>query len=113
MFNLFFGVYVLYLMACPNVEAQLAGGYSAPEAVTQEQISKFRPMIIKQFAASATPLTGSTLQFLTVSKQIVAGTNYKFLIKAKDACWEIVVFEALPVYESTIEASKPVSVSCP
>ena len=74
---------------------KLVGGYAAQRDVTPEDSTFFEGVIAK---------SGSSIQYTaqTVSKQVVAGTNYKFICEANDPATntkysvEIVIYKPLP-----------------
>lgn len=70
---------------------QLCGGYTQQRELTEDEMALFR---------SATETVDMTLTPLSVSTQVVAGTNYKFWYRYQDKddsghTW-VIIFKPLP-----------------
>ncbi|CAH8669729.1 unnamed protein product [Dicrocoelium dendriticum] len=73
----------------------MRGGFTNPCAPSEEQQLIYLPILQAKLAADGSRHL-NPFELLSVSTQVVAGTNYKFVVKFnEDACTELKFYQAL------------------
>ncbi|TPP58062.1 Cystatin [Fasciola gigantica] len=109
-----FWICLICVSGCRSTEKRLCGGYDEPKAVQQDDIDKFESIVTENLRRSGSLTRNAYLTFLTVSKQVVAGINYKFLVKSSGGqCFEVLLFEPLPHTELPPSVKSFTPVECP
>ncbi|CAH8669761.1 unnamed protein product [Dicrocoelium dendriticum] len=91
---------------------RMLGGFTNPCAPSEEQQLIYLPILQAKLAADgSTHLNPSEL--LSVSTQVVAGTNYKFVVKFnEDTCTELEFYQSLGEPLHTMRSTGSKTVPC-
>ncbi|VDP88538.1 unnamed protein product [Echinostoma caproni] len=74
------GISVLFLTVSQSLGDSTPGGYTDPRCVRPEEEAEFIPYLAPALKVSLPQFDIQHLRFVSVSTQVVAGTNYKFLV---------------------------------
>ncbi|VDP69116.1 unnamed protein product [Echinostoma caproni] len=74
------GLSVLFLTVSQSLGTSLPGGYTKPRCVRSEEEAEFNPYLTSALKTSVPQFDTHHLRLLSVSTQVAAGTNYKFLV---------------------------------
>ncbi|KAF6770014.1 hypothetical protein AHF37_11493 [Paragonimus kellicotti] len=91
-------VFVCVLLASVfgNLGGGLIGGFREVCPITDSYIRLLHPLLLKEFRGSSD--NTERVEILSISTQVVAGTNYRVLVKLGDGTCRLVKFsQSLPV----------------
>ncbi|KAF7233270.1 hypothetical protein EG68_06111 [Paragonimus skrjabini miyazakii] len=89
-------VCVLFASVFGNFGEGLVGGFHEVCPLTESHISLLHPFLLKEFRGSSD--NTEHMEILSVSTQVVAGTNYRVVVKLGDGtCRSVKIFQSLPI----------------
>ncbi|KAF8564881.1 hypothetical protein P879_11367 [Paragonimus westermani] len=109
-------VYVLLVSVFGNLEGGLMGGFHEVCPLTESHIHLLQPFLLNEFRGSSD--NNEHMEILSVSTQVVAGTNYRVLVKLGDGtCHSVLIFQSLPTSgdpkSRNMSVTKVETVACP